>query len=416
MKWPGTRNIHVPSALGPITRIAAEAPDESAGLERGTAERIWRAVETLYRAGAHPAITLSLRHKGQLILNRSIGHAEGNGPDDSPYGSKRLATPDTPICVFSASKAVTAILMHKLAEEGGLDLGERVSHFIPAFAAHGKGDTTVSQVLAHRGGFPMFDLPKDEIDPAMLLDWDRCIDMICSAPPTHRKTPRLAYHAITGGFILAEILQRVTQRPIAEYLNNKLRKPLGMRTFTYGLAPEHRPEVAVNYVAGAPVRFPISTILERALMLPIKDIVDISNTSVFYDAVVPSGNLYCSADELSRFYQMLLDHGEYEGQQVLKARTVARAVRPASRVSLDYTLKLPMRYSEGLMLGMNPVGLYGASSGQAYGHLGFLNILGWADPSRQLAVGLLTSGKAVLGGHLLPLINLMKIIGQECRQ
>lgn len=414
MKWFGTRNIHVPAALEPITRAGAEESSAAAGLDPAAAERIWRSVETLYRAGAHPAITLSLRRGGKLILNRSIGHAAGNGPDDSPYGPKRLAAPETPVCVFSASKAVTAILMHKLAEEGGLDLGERVSHFIPAFAAHGKSDTTVSQVLAHRGGFPMFDLPKDEIDPAMLLDWERCIDMICRAPPTRSKTPRMAYHAITGGFILAEILQRVTQRPIGEYLNNKLRKPLGMRTFTYGLAPEFRPEVAVNYVAGAPVRFPISTILERALMVPIRDIVEISNSSVFFDAVIPSGNLYCSADELSRFYQMLLDHGEYEGQQVLKARTVARAVRPASRISFDYTLKLPMRYSEGMMLGMNPVGLYGAGSGQAYGHLGFLNILGWADPRRQLAVGLLTTGKAVLGGHLLPLIQVIRAITQEC--
>ncbi len=415
MKWPGTRNIHVPAQLGAVTTIGNEDAYDGTGLNAAAVDKIWRSVEDLYRSGAHPAITFCLRHHGRVVLNRAIGHADGNGPDDSPYGPKRLALPDTPVCVFSASKAITAILIHKLAEEGGLRLDERVSHFIPDFAAHGKGETTISQVLAHRGGFPMFDLPKDEIDPAMLLDWERCVDLICRAPPTHRKTPRLAYHAITGGYILAEILQRITQRPISEYLDSKIRKPLGMQTFTYGLAPEHRPAVAVNYVAGAPVRFPISMLLERALMAPMQQIVEVSNSSLFHEAVIPSGNLYCNADELSRFYQVLLDHGEYEGVQVLKARTVARAVRPAAPMAIDNTLKIPMRYSEGLMLGSNPFSLYGPMTGRAFGHLGFLNILAWADPQRQVAVSLLTTGKAVLGGHLLPLVQLMTAIGRECK-
>ncbi|HEY1076598.1 MAG TPA: serine hydrolase domain-containing protein [Fontimonas sp.] len=402
--------------MGSVTTVADEDLSDARTVDAAGVERIWRSVEAVYRSGAHPGISLSLRHHGKVVLNRSIGHAAGNGPDDSPYGPKRPMLPDTPVCVFSASKAITAILMHKLAEEGGIKLDERVSHFIPEFAEHGKAATTISQVLSHRGGFPMFNLPKNEIDPAMLLDWERCVDLICRSPAAHgKKPPRQAYHAITGGFILAEILQRVTQRPIGEYLNNKIRKPLGMRTFTYGLAPEFRPTVALNYVAGAPVRFPISVILERALMLPIQGIVDVSNSAVFHEAVVPSGNLYCTADELSRFYQMLLDHGEYEGVQVLKPRTVARAVRPASMMTLDRTLMIPMRYSEGLMLGANPVGLYGPMSGRAFGHLGFLNILAWADPQRQVAISLQTTGKAVLGAHLLPLVQLMTAIGRECQ-
>jgi CubicO group peptidase (beta-lactamase class C family) len=415
MKWPGTRNIHVPTQLGPVTTIGREDEYDGSGLNAAAVGKLWRSVEDLYRSGAHPAITFCLRHHGRVVLNRAIGHADGNGPDDSPYGAKRLALPDTPVCVFSASKAITAILIHKLAEEGGVSLDERVSHFIPEFAANGKGSTTISQVLAHRGGFPMFNLPKKEIDPQMLLDWERCVDLICGASPVRSKTPRQAYHAITGGFILAEILQRVTQRPISEYLNNKIRKPLGMRTFTYGLAAEHRPEVAINYVAGAPVRFPISLLLERALMVPMDQVVEVSNSTVFQDAVIPSGNLYCNPDELSRFYQMLLDHGEYEGVQVLKAKTVARAVKPASGFSFDHTLKIPMRYSEGLMLGSNPAGLYGPMTGRAYGHLGFLNILAWADPQRQVAASLLTTGKAVLGGHLLPMVQLMTAIARECK-
>ena len=74
-----------------------------------------------------------------------------------------------------------------------------------------------------------------------------------------------------------------------------------------------------------------------------------------------------------------------------------------------------MRYSEGFMLGANPVGLYGPMTGQAFGHLGFMNILGWADPSRELSAGLLVTGKAILGGHLLALGQMLGSISWQCR-
>lgn len=417
MNWLGARLIDVPQRLDEVsTRVARdESHPEAAGLRADAVERIWHSVEKLYRTGAYPAITICLRRRGHIVLNRAIGHAAGNGPDEAPTRRKRLARPDTPVCVFSSSKAITAILIHKLAEEGGLRLDQRVSHFIPEFAAQGKSDTTLSQVLSHRGGFPMFDLPRSEIRPEILTDWQHCIDVICRAPPTHRRTPRLSYHAITGGYILAEVLQRVTQRPISEYLDEKIRRPMGMRTFTFGLAPEHRRRVALNYVAGAPVRFPISHLLERALMLPMDQVVDVSNSKLFYDAVIPAGNLYATAEEMSRFFQMLLDGGVYDGRRILATATVERAVRPAGPFALDRTLMLPMRYSEGLMLGANPFGLYGPMSARAFGHLGFMNILGWADPQRELSGGLLVTGKAVLGGHLLALGQLLTTIVWQCR-
>ncbi|WP_323824630.1 serine hydrolase domain-containing protein, partial [Pseudomonas aeruginosa] len=86
--------------------------------------------------------------------------AEGNGPADSPQAAKRLLTTDTPVCLFSASKAVTAVLIHQLAEQGVIDLDQRVSHYVPKFGRAGKSETTIADVLAHRGGFPSMDVPK----------------------------------------------------------------------------------------------------------------------------------------------------------------------------------------------------------------------------------------------------------------
>lgn len=416
--WLGARLVEVPQDLAAVTATAAEAPAEDAGLSPSSVAALWSAVEALYRSGAYPAVTFCLYRRGVPVLHRALGHARGNGPANSPGDNggeaALLARPDTPICLFSASKAITAILVHALAEDGGVDLDAPVARYLPEFAVQGKGETTIAQVLAHRGGFPMLEVAPEDAHVGTLQDWDRCIALICAAPPTW-KAPRLAYHAITGGFILGEIIQRVTGAPLSDYLDARLRRPLGMRHFCFGLPEADRPGAALNYSAGQPVRFPLSAVAKRALGAPFDEVVAASNTDLFMRAVIPAGNLYASAEELARFYQMLLNGGVWEGKRVLAEATVARAIKPASRLRFDHTLKVPMRYSEGLMLGASPVGLYGPMTASAFGHLGFMNILGWADPDRDIAAAVLVTGKALLGGHLLALAQLLTTISWQCR-
>ena len=417
LRWFQFLKVRVPPRLEAVTDVdeALERPAEEGDLSQKDVREIWQAVEDLYRSGAYPGVSFCLRRRGAVLLNRSLGHARGNGPLDPLRAEKQLLGTDAPVCLFSASKAVTAILTHMLAEDGEIDLDAPVARYLPEFGAAGKSKTTISQVLSHRGGFPTLDLPVGDLDPALLLDWERVIRMICEAPPTPGRANRMSYHAITGGFILAEIIQRVTGAPVQAFLDRRIREPLGMKYFRYGLDAEHRHQVALNYAAGTPVRYPISKILERALMAPMDRVVEVSNSDVFMDAVIPAGNIYATAEELSRFYQMLLDNGCWNGRQVMKPETVQRAVRPVSRLSFDHTLNIPMLYSEGLMLGANPVGIYGPMTAGAYGHLGFMNILGWADPSRDISVGLLVTGKAVLGTHLIALAKLMTAISARCR-
>lgn len=417
LKWSPSLKVKVPARLGDVTDIdeASEHIADDGDLSQKDVQEIWESVEALYRSGAYPGVNFCLRRRGAVLLNRSLGHARGNGPLEPASAEKLLLKTDTPICLFSASKAVTAILVHMLAEDGAIDLDMPVARYLPEFGAAGKSDTTIAQVLAHRGGFPTLDLPVGDLDPNLLLDWKRVIQMICEAPPTRGRENRMSYHAITGGFILAEVIQRVTGQSVKTFMDERLRKPMGMKYFQYGLDVQYRDEAALNYAAGTPVRYPISKILERALMAPMDRVVEISNADLFMDAVIPAGNIYATAEELSRFYQMLMDGGVWNGKQIMKLETVQRAVRPASSISLDHTLKIPMCYSEGLMLGAAPIGLYGPMTASAYGHLGFMNILGWADPARDVSVSLLVTGKAVLGTHLLPLIKLMTAISTRCR-
>ncbi|MGQ0621785.1 MAG: serine hydrolase domain-containing protein [Panacagrimonas sp.] len=407
------RKVMVPRDLSPVRAIDAdEAPAAQAGLGGAAVQGIWDAVETLYRSGAYPAVSFCLQRRGERVLNRSLGHAQGNGPDDSPDLPKRLATPDTPIMISSASKAITAALVHLLAEEGGIELDRPVAHYLPAFGAQGKQRITIAEMLSHRGGIPFIRVPKAERRIELLADWERCLALLYAASPVNVGWP--AYHAYSSGFILGELIQRVTGRPLREYLDRRLRQPLGMRHFTYGLPAEHRAAVARHSVAGAPVRFPISVLLPRLLMGSFDALVESHNGDSAMNSVLPSGNLHATAAELTRFYQMLLDKGMYQGRQVMQPQTVARLIRPVGRMALDRTLMLPMRYSEGLILGADPYGMYGPRSGRAFGHLGFTNILGWADPDRAIACSLIVTGKAILGTHLRPFFGLLNRIAQEC--
>ncbi|PPE71954.1 serine hydrolase [Solimonas fluminis] len=406
--------VRLPERIETVTRIdPAEGSAARGGLRPGDVEAIWSAVQDLYRSRAYPGVAFCLRRRGELLLHRTLGHARGNGPWDLAHAPKQVLELDTPICLFSASKAVTAVLVHKLAEEGGLDLDQRVSHYIPAFGQHGKKDTTVAEVLAHRGGFPQIKVPRRERQVEVLLDWDGVIERICRAPPTHPR--RMAYHAISGGFILAELIQRVTGASVQSYLDTRFREPMGLKHFRFGVPREHRPAAALNYAAGQPVRFPLSAIIEKVLIVPFEQVVESANSEAFMEAVIPAGNLYATAEELSRFFQMLLDGGVWQGRRLLQPETLRRAVKPKWRIALDGSLMIPMRYSEGMMLGANPAGLYGPMTRHAYGHLGFMNILGWADPQREISCALLTTGKALLGTHLITLGRLMAAISERCR-
>jgi CubicO group peptidase (beta-lactamase class C family) len=165
--------------------------------------------------------------------------------------------------------------------------------------------------------------------------------------------------------------------------------------------------VAVNAFTGPPVPPTFSKLLRRALGAGVREAMELSNDPRFLRGIVPSANIVSTAEELSAFYECLLDGGAMNGVRVFDPRTVHHATSEQSYREIDLTLGLPIRYGLGPMLGDDPVGLFGPRTGRAFGHIGFTNIWSWADPERALAVALLTSGKPVLSLHLVRLLQLI---------
>ncbi|WP_272990795.1 serine hydrolase domain-containing protein, partial [Spongiibacter tropicus] len=215
----------------------------------------------------------------------------------------------------------SAVLVHNLAEDGLLDLLNPVSHYIPAFAQGGKARITIYQLLAHRAGVPGLaaDTPTE-----VLFDSEEALRRICAEQALCEDGRVVAYHAITGGFVLAELIRVCTGKDVNSYLDEVIRKPMGMRYFRYGLDPKDHAAAAQNYVSGLPNVGPVGNHLEKVLGADVDSVVRLSNTEAFLNAQIPSGNLYATAEEASRFFEMLRQQGEWQGKQILSPLTVNR--------------------------------------------------------------------------------------------
>ncbi len=407
---PRLRRCKVIRPYSSVTTRAPEDDPKSAGLDPEVPDRIWKQVERLYATGVQPGIQLCIRRRGQVILHRAIGHAHGNGPDDKKNPSRTLLTPATPICIFSASKAITAMLIHHLDDEGLLHVDDRVAHYIPEFAQQGKEWITLRHVLTHRAGISV--VPSEYNKPELLGEQDLILRLLCEAEPSSRAGGRLAYHALTGGFILGAIIERVTGKPIRQVLDEVVRTPLGLKDFDYGIAPERLDEVATNYYTGPNAPWPISRVPHQSLGMSFRKATELSNSPAYLTGVVPSGNIIGTADEACRFFEMMRNGGELDGHRVFSKRTVDRAITETAFLEMDFSLLLPIRYGSGLMLGGKGLSPFGPNTRRAYGHLGFINIMVWADPQRELSAALMTTGKPFISRHLLPLWGLLSAISK----
>jgi CubicO group peptidase (beta-lactamase class C family) len=233
----------------------------------------------------------------------------------------------------------------------------------------------------------------------------------CELEPTHRPGSVQAYQAITSGFILAEVIRRVTGENIRDFLTARIRDPLEMKDFNYGVDPEQLDRVAVDAFTGPTPTWPYKNLVQVAFGASMRELVDMSNDPRFRTAVVPAGNIIATPEEISRFFETLLCGGTYEDTRVFDQRTVARATEPQVTGQVDRVLMMPIPLSMGFMLGGRTFGFYGPRTGDAFGHLGFTNVLGWADPDRDISVAFMNTGKPLLSARMLKWLNVMRVIG-----
>ena len=376
-------------ALG-FVRIGDEDPG------RFPAESVWADVVRLYETGLHPAIGLCVMYRGRPVLHRTIGHLL-NHPRDDDVGD--VATPDTLFSMFSASKIVSAFVLHSIIEEGRIGLDDRMVEYLPELATRGKEAIRIRHLLNHTAGIP--DVPPQ-------MDIERAIEAgeidfrdLEVLRPSHPPGTFAAYAPITVWVLLQAIAERVTGRGLEVELRERFREPLGFEHLDYGVPVADEPRVARHAVTGLPVPGVMGSIFERTIGVPLARAVELSNSHRFMSTVLPSVNITGTILEMTRFMQMLLDGGVLDGTRVMDERTIRRAVTDVTERQFDGTFGFPMRYGLGPMMGGTRFSLFGLGTRGAFGHLGLSAVVVYADPRRHLAVSFLNTGKTMAAPGML---------------
>jgi CubicO group peptidase (beta-lactamase class C family) len=323
-----------------------------------TEQRASRLVELIerqhQRRGAAAQICV-IQH-GKVVLDHAIGCA-----------------PDALFAIYSASKPFAALLVHLLAERGQLKLDDPIAKYWPEFAQNGKGSITIRHALQHRAGIPVTGGLIGTV--LHMHDWAKAIRDVERTKPRWPAGEVPAYHFISYGFILGELVGRVSGRPIRTFLTDELLKPLGLDDIFLGL-PDRALARAVPIIAVHP-----SEIMNQWL----------TNLRRTRQCVAPAASMSSAAPQLARFYQMLLGGGALDGVRVMQPETIA-AARTLSSDGLDAFIKRRVRWAQGFQLGgpneaSDLTRLMGEnSSPEAFGHAGNASCVTWADPSRDLVV------------------------------
>jgi CubicO group peptidase (beta-lactamase class C family) len=349
-------------------------------------------LDKLHATGLYPSLQVCVRHRGEVVLHRALGRFR-------PIGAQERweeATTETRYPIFSLSKSITAICMHILFERGEAHVDDPVHWYIPEFAQRGKEHITLRHILTHSAGIPMLSW---KLTDDLIMDWERIIQQLCASRPLYVPGRMTGYHLLSGGYILGEVLQRITGRPLREFLSSELLEPLGFETFNYGISPAWYDRTACSERVDPLPPKPLMQMVNWIIQLDLEQALAVMNRPAIFEAVIPAGNIVGTAEEVSRFFQMLLQEGELDGKRILSPEQVRRATVEQVFTRHDFTLFLtPQRYSLGFMLGRKSSGLnfFGRNTPQAFGHLGFTRNLGWADPQRELSVGFLTSSKVTV--------------------
>ena len=396
-----SRRCSTPTDLEIVTRYG----DESGPTEKPDA--VWALVQQVYRSGMHPGIQICIRHEGEVVLDRAIGHASGVVPGRRFDRNRAVPlTLDTPINLFSAAKAVTGMAMHKLEEQGALRLDDAVAEHVPGFEQHGKERITIRNVLTHRAGLAA--LPAEAFDLDVLGDPDAVERIVCELRPTTLPGAIPEYHAVSGGLIMETVARRATGRSLRSVLATEIKEPLGLDWFDYGIEREDVERVARNIETGLPPGPAMNLFMKRVLGKPWGELLRLSNDPRFLGAVVPSGNVIVTARDVAVFYQCIMNGGIYGGTRVFAEDTVAKALEaPHDELVVDRMLGLPLRYGSGFMLGLHRsvhsagiVRLRSVTSGcRTCSHGPTPNANSWSR--------FFTTGEPVLGPHLLPLVKLL---------
>jgi CubicO group peptidase (beta-lactamase class C family) len=296
--------------------------------------------------------------------------------------------PDTLVNVFSVGKAFTAVCVARMVGQGRLDLEDRVATHWPEFAARGKQDVTIRQLLSHQAGVPAVSR---RLPPGAMFDWQLMTSALAEQEPWWPPGTAHGYHVNTFGFLVGEVVRRIDGRSLGRYLYDEVTAPLGA-DFRIGLPASEESRVAEFIWTGptpgeeAPAGITPDRLMEYNAYFNPSGLSGAGtvNTRAWHEAEIPSTNGHGTARGVARLYQALAAGGTIDGVEVVDQGVLVEAASEQVNGE-DRVLHRPTRFGLGFQLTQKERPLGPGSRG--FGHFGAGGSVGFCDPEAGLAFG-----------------------------
>src|SRR5487761_662535 len=345
----------------PDTTPLPSADPASLGFAEAPLAHLDRLIRRHIEEGRYPGAQIALARHGKLALLRTYGKARTEGGDVE-------ANDNTLFLLFSQTKVLTSSAVWTLVEEGKLSFMDKIADHLPAFAARGKADITLQQVMTHQGGFPSNNVTK-----ATWTDHARMRAEVCDFSLDWTPGTRLQYHARAAHLTQAMVIEAVTGRDYREVIRDKVLAPLGLADDIFvGVPLARQGRCADTYAAEG------------------RD-----NSPEFKAAGMPSGGGYATARGMAAFYQMLLGQGRLGNVRMFSPRLISYVTRShTGEIGDDAMGGIPMHRGLGPHVRGDSDrirGLGSIAAPQTFGHGGAGTSYSWADPTSGVSFTYLTN-------------------------
>ena len=315
--------------------------------------------------------SFAVYQNGEVLVNLYGGYRDRD--------KKNKWDRNTIVNIHSTSKGIVAMIVAKLIDEEKLDLEKNVADYWPEFANNGKESIKVKTLLSHQAGMYGWRQPIDETD---FYKWDYVVDLLANQEPYHEADEKICYHPKTIGFLVGELIKRVTNKSVGKNLEELLNSPLETKCFIGTPSAYHDNIAELISSESLWKAFSDPTNVDEYLITAFLNPANrtkTANTAEWRLAEIPAMNCHSNSGSLAKIYDFFLSH---LSNKFISSNTFETLTTVAVSGD-DHVMKSPMQWSHaGYSVGGGK--LFGKSS-KAFGHTGWGGSMAFGDPENGIS-------------------------------
>jgi CubicO group peptidase (beta-lactamase class C family) len=292
---------------------------------------------------------------------------------------------DTLVCMMSVSKGIMGLAFSLLVDRGLVDVDAPVANYWPEFAANGKRSLPVRFILDHRAGLPYIAEP---LWPGAIYDHEAICKALAAQAPVWEPGTVAAYHIHTQGYLIGEIVRRVTGKTIGRFIRDELSAPLSA-DFMIGSLSAHdqarcaevMPNMQARLFAAKEVE--AETLRSKVFVQnPAEPWPATLNSTLWREAEIASGNGHGNARGVARIYGAFARGGELDGVRLTRPSSIEGMITEQHNMT-ELMQERPYHQALGILLN-TPAAVYMGPNARAFGHHGIGGSIGFADPDARV--------------------------------